>query len=182
YLDRTGNRKFWTADKIVGLSAMFISLMTLVIFIRQTNIIEEQSHLSVLPYLMMETSNDSELGRFKIDIENQGVGPAIIESRVILYKNELFDMEFADFLKQNIPAMDSVETINVSTLQQGLAISAGAKRNVLTVGGSRESYLQFLQIMQQLDEEGFDYRIQYRSIYNDSWTISSDTDVPTPVD
>ena len=122
------------------------------------------------------------MSRFEIDLENHGVGPAIIESRYIIYRDELYEMEFADFLKQNIPAMDSVHVINVSTLQVGLAISAGAKRNVLTVGGGKKSYQTFLKIMHDLNEEGFMYRIQYKSIYNDSWTISSDTDVPMTVE
>lgn len=175
-------RTFWTSDKIVGFSAMFISLLTLFIFIRQTNIIEKQSRLSVLPYLMMETSNNSELGKFSIDVENFGVGPAIIERRVILYKNELYEMEIADFFRQNIPEMDSVKIINYSTLQQGLAISAGSKRNILTVGGGQKSYLTFLKIMDQLAKEGFNYRIEYKSIYEDRWSISGDTEVPTPME
>lgn len=175
-------KKFWTSDKIVGFSAMFISLLTLFIFIRQTNIIEKQSHLSVLPYLMMETSNNSELGRFSIDIENYGVGPAFIERRVILYKNELYEMELVDFLKQNIPEMDSVVTINYSSLQRGLAISAGNKRNILTVGGGAKSYTTFLKIMDEILKDGFNYRIEYKSIYEDRWSISGDTDVPTPIE
>ena len=120
------------------------------------------------------------MGQFKIDIENYGVGPAFIERRVIIYKNELYDMEFDDFLRENIPAMDSVKFINTTTLQIGLAISANTKRNLITVGGGQKSYLTFLKIMQDLENDGFDYRIQYKSIYEDRWTISAATDIPVP--
>ena len=51
-------KKFWTSDRIVGFSAMFISLITLFIFIKQTNIIDRQSKLSAMPYLMMQMSNN----------------------------------------------------------------------------------------------------------------------------
>jgi len=170
--------KFWTSDKLVSFSAIFISLLTLFIFFKQTNIIEEQNHLSVMPYFMMETSNNSDLQRFSIDLENHGVGPGFIESRVIFYKGQVYEMEFIDFLKQNVPKMDSVVTINYATLQTGLALSAGHKRNVITVGGGATSYRTFLQIMQEIQKEGFNYEIRYKSVYNDHWSISAESDVP----
>ncbi|MBT8310320.1 MAG: hypothetical protein HKO72_01275, partial [Flavobacteriaceae bacterium] len=71
-------KKFWNSERVVSFSAMFISLLTLFIFIKQTNIIERQSRLSALPYLMVETSNNSEDNTFEIEIVNHGVGPAII--------------------------------------------------------------------------------------------------------
>lgn len=173
-----GKRKFWTSDKIVAFSAIFISLSTLYIFIRQTNIMEAQNHLSVMPYLMMETSDNGEMKTFAIDLENYGVGPAIIESSILHYKEKTYEMELKDFLRQNIPEMDSVDVINYTTIQNGLAIPARSKRNIITAGGGERSYLRFLQIFNKLMEDGFYYEIRYRSIYDDHWKISSNDGVP----
>ena len=175
-------KKFWTSDKIVSFSAILISLFTLFIFVKQTNIIEEQSHLSVMPYLLMETSHNSEANEFKIFIVNHGVGPAIIDKRTILYNGSQYDMEFDEFLRTHIPEMDSVRVTNNATLQPGFALPAGGSRNLLTVGGNKKSYEKFLGIMQQIQAGEFDYNITYSSIYGHRWEISSRTDRPVDIE
>jgi hypothetical protein len=171
-------KKFWTSDKVVSFVAIMISLFTLYIFVRQTNIIEEQSRRSVMPYLMMESSNNSENMTYSIEIVNYGVGPAIVESRVIYYKNKVYDMEFHDFLQKHIPEMDSVNLINYTTLQIGVAIPSSAERNILVAGGDQSSYSKFLGIMKKLRDEGFNYEIKYKSIYEERWAISAEEDIP----
>lgn len=173
-----GKRKFWSSDKIVSFSAIFISFLTLYIFIRQTNLIEVQNHLSVMPYLMLETSDNGELHTFSIDLENYGVGPAIIEGSMIHYKGERYEMQFREFLEQNIPEIDSVVVINYTTIENGIAIPADNHRNIITAGGGRESYIRFLNILKKLEEDGFYYEIRYRSIYNDHWKITANEAVP----
>jgi len=171
-------KKFWTSDKMVSFAAIFVSLITLFIFIKQTNIIETQNHLSVMPYLMVESSNNSEEYTFALDLENYGVGPAIIEERVIFYDGKEFNMEFEPFLRQNIPEMDSVVTINHTTIQIGLAVPAGGRRNILTIGGGKTSYETFVRIMTEMQTKNLNYKIKYKSIYNDHWEINSKSDVP----
>lgn len=141
---------------------------------------EKQSKLSVLPYLMIETSNNGYDNEFYIDIANYGVGPAIITKRIIYYKGKAYNMEFFDFLKTQIKEMDSINVISNSTLNEGLSIPAGKSRLVIKVGGNVTSYTNFLKIMGALQEEGndFNYEIQYRSIYNDHWKITSDSETP----
>lgn len=171
-------KKFWTSDKLVSFAAMFVSLITLFIFIRQTNIIETQSHLSVMPYLMVESSKNSEEYTFALDLENYGVGPAIIEERLIFYDGKEYNMEFEPFLRNTIPEMDSVVTINHSTIQVGLALPAQGKRNIITIGGGKRSYETFVRIITEMQLKNFNYRIKYKSIYNDHWEINSEKDVP----
>ncbi len=174
--------KFWTSDKIVSIVAIAISLFTLFIFVKQTNIIEEQSKLSVLPYLMLDSSDNGAKKTFSIDLENYGVGPAIIESRVIHYKNKTYDMEFHEFLRDYVPEMDSIHIINFTTLHLGVAIPASSRRNVLIVGGDEYSYKAFLKILERLRSEGFDFEIQYKSIYDDRWKISSEALRPSEIE
>lgn len=171
-------KKFWTSDKLVSFAAMFVSLLTLFIFIKQTNIIETQNHLSVMPYLMVESSNNSEDYSFALDLENYGVGPAIIEERLIYYDGKEYDMEFEPFLRTVIPEMDSVIINNHSTIQVGLALPAGGRRNVITVGGGKKSYETFLRIITEMQAKDLNYKIRYKSIYNDHWEINSENDVP----
>jgi len=174
--------KFWTSDKIVSFVAIIVSVFSLFIFVKQTNIIEEQNHLSVMPYLMLETANNSKDATFSIHIMNYGVGPAIIKKRTISYKGKAYDMDFHEFLEQQIPEMDSVNIRNWSTLQIGLAIPAGSDRNILITGGDRSSYQAFLGIMEELQSNGFKYEIEYKSIYNDMWVITDDENIPIRIE
>lgn len=176
--------KFPSADRSLSMVAMFVSLVTLIIFVRQTNIMEKESRLGVLPYLMIETSNNNLEANFKIEIYNYGVGPAIIESRSVTYKGKQYDMEFPDFLREVFPKMDSISIINSSSVQPGLAIPAGEYRTVLVAGGSQESYVNFLSLMQELQSEGggFDYQIKYKSIFDDHWQINAIEQEPTSIE
>ncbi len=175
-------KKFWTSDKVVSFVAITISLFTLFIFVKQTNIIEEQSRLSVMPYLLLETSNDSYAKTFKIEIVNHGVGPAIIESRIIYLNGEAYDMEFADFFKNQLIGTDSVEILNRTTLQNGFALPSGNARNLITVGGDDYSYKTFLKIMNAAQKDSFNYEIKYKSIYGDRWLISGNTNAPEGIE
>lgn len=150
----------------------------MVIFKQQTDIIEDQSHRSVMPYLLMESSNKGNDKVFKIDVVNHGVGPAIIEERTILYKGNSYNMEFQDFLSEVLNVPDSLKILNYSTLQPGFALPAGSGRNLITAGGDDFSYNEFLNIMGMVTSDSFQYRIKYRSIYNDHWEISSETNTP----
>ena len=167
--------KLPATDRLLGLVAMFVSLVTLIIFVRQTNFMEKESRLNVLPYLMLETSNNGQDNEFRIEIYNYGVGPGIIESRSVVYKGKEYDMEFPDFLAENFPQMDSINLINTSSVQPGLAIPAGQHRTVLVAGGTKSSYLNFLKLMEEMQapENGFDYRINYKSIFDDRWVINA---------
>lgn len=178
----TAKKKVFSSEKLLSFSAIFISIVTLIIFVRQTNIMEQQSRLSVLPYLMMETSNNSQDNTFIIEIVNYGVGPAIIENRDISYKGKQFAEEFPEFIKSNFKESDSINMLSYSTLQKGLAIPAGASRTVIKVGGSQTSYETFLQVLQKLQQEDFGYNITYKSIHGDTWQISGSDEIPVQID
>ena len=171
-------KKFWTSDKLVALVAIIISLLTLIIFVRQTNIIEKQSRLSAMPYLMISTSEVGAENKYSFKLINYGVGPAILDSTVIYYKGKTFDQEFVDFLKSEIKAMDSVPVLNHATLGRGHAIPAGGERNILTVGGNEKAFTTFFKVLEEVYSNDFNFEIYYRSIYDDKWRIASYTDLP----
>lgn len=94
----------FNADRIIGLSAMLISLMTLFIFLYQTNLLREQSRLSVRPRLAfskninklvtmnVSDSTNSTLINITLSLRNDGLGPAIIESNKVVDKNNQYDI------------------------------------------------------------------------------------------
>ena len=171
-------KKFWTSDKLVGLVAILISLITLIIFVKQTNIMEKQSRLSVMPYLMISKSDVGSENKHSFELINYGVGPAIIDSTLIFYQDKIHHKEFVDFLVTEMKDMDSISILNYANIGKGLAIPAGGERNILTVGGNKKSYNAFFAVWEELNSNGFYFEIYYRSIYDDKWRITSETDLP----
>ena len=171
-------KRFWTSDRIVSFSAISISLFTLIVFARQTSIIEKQSRLSALPYLNMETGYNPDEDFITLTLNNYGVGPAIIEEMKISYKGESYEMDFADFLQNNFFKIDSIAVLASASIDKGLAIPASAERVVVKFGGSGERYIKTEKFLRKLERNGFDYEIVYRSIYDDTWRIRKSNDIP----
>ena len=169
---------FWTSDRIVSISAMGISLITLVIFVRQTNLMEEQSHLSVMPYLRVEILNDNENHFTRMDIHNYGVGPAIIESREIALNGEWSEVEFVDFFFDHAEGMRGADFKADGNLTPGNAIPAGSSRMILVLCDEPDCMARLRKAVIGLNENGYDFRIRYKSIYGDRWEITSDGSEP----
>lgn len=172
-------QKFWTSDKIVSFTAVFISLATLYIFIRQTNIIEKQSRLYVMPYLRAQMINDNSAHFTRMELHNYGVGPAIIESREIFYNDKWNDIDFGDFYFTMVPEMEDVDIVMDANLSPGQAIAAGSSRLLVQLCEDAECHQKMKSAMGVLMNKKFDYRIVYRSIYGDRWVINSSGEAPT---
>ena len=77
-----------TSEKILTFTAIFISILALVVSILQTRIMQKQSKAAVWPSL----SNGQGLGPdyYRYSISNDGVGPAIVKDFVFTYKDTSF--------------------------------------------------------------------------------------------
>ena len=170
-------------NRILAITALFISILTFVIFVRQTNIMDQQSHLSVLPYLILEYNTSEPDSLITINLVNQGVGPAIISRRVFEHKGKVYEMEFSDFLMEQIPEMREIRIVSSSTLENGYAIPAGGKREILAVGGNSESFYKFQEVMAGLiGGQDFNYDLRYESIYGDTWSLQKGSTKPIEVE
>lgn len=166
---------------------MSISFLTLIIFIHQTNLMSKQNYLSILPYLQISTSDNKAENAFSLDIKNHGVGPAIIESVLIYYNNEKHDLREYDsylynFLKSEMPVLDSVKFFSSSSLDKGIAIPANSNYNVFKVLDSKKDYELITSSLAIFLKRGLRYEITYRSIQNERWIIHSDSEGPEKLD
>ena len=168
------------ADRIVSFSAIFISLLTLCVFVYQTTLIHKQQRMSVLPNLQIGNSGYGSKD-FAIVMENTGVGPAIIESVKIQYQGKTFDMDLPSFLYEHTNKIDSVQLV-YSNISPGQLIPAGRKVEILKATGDDENAERFTQALQSLRETDMDMEIIYRSIYEERWILTGDSPVPQKVD
>lgn len=175
----TKESKFWNSDKLFGLSAMLVSLVTLIIFVKQTTIMDRQSRLSALPYLMIEQSIDTENQRIKFTLVNHGVGPAIVESRKITYEGRDYNQDFYLFLTKSVPELDSIEPYNWSSVYRGQAIPSNGRLTMIAIGNNKDEFSAFDGFLKKLQaNQSFDYEILYSSIYGEKWKISNKSEIP----
>ncbi|MFK8005216.1 MAG: hypothetical protein AB8H03_02550 [Saprospiraceae bacterium] len=163
-------------DKIIGLSAMLISLLTLVIFIYQTNLIREQSRLSVTPRLAFNSSLDTpdSVSSFSYFIVNKGLGPAIIESIEIIHEGNRYKLDFQDFVKNVFPKFnDYGNVIQNMALDTGVTLSEKESIKFFTFKFKASKTAPFFKYL-KVKEDGvlpFDIEVIYSSIYDEKWKV-----------
>ncbi|MCX2719779.1 hypothetical protein [Lentiprolixibacter aurantiacus] len=175
----------WNSERILSMSAMSISFITLVIFIYQTNLMSKQNYLSILPYLQISTSNNTAEGTFSVDISNHGVGPAIIESVKSEMQGEFLDLKeyhdyFWELLVSQDSILDSLKSVSTSTLNKGIAIPANTTYNIFKVNFTEEDRPKILRLIELL--ERIPYEIRYKSIQNEHWVINETSEGPQKLD
>lgn len=167
---------------------MVISLLTLIIFIYQTNIMREQSKLSVKPRLSFSTTSYNNDSLVRIDglIYNKGLGPAIVDSIYVVYKGAAYEMDMDEFIKYQMPKLEDYgELVRNSTLGGGDTFLAGEEVNIYTYQfhpSKLDSIFEYIGI-QSMDDSPFEYKVIYTSIYEDEyWLVSSESDEPVKLD
>jgi hypothetical protein len=184
-------RASFTTDRIVGLSAIVVSVGSLFVIVYQTHLMRQAQSASVLPYLMVGVQSNGE-GAY-LTLTNKGLGPALIEEVRIRHEGKTFDEDPHDFFvrmrpDRNIPAL-SVDRIAVGRL-----IPAGER--LMTLGMDGDERIRMLVDLLNLYELADVPRawlvnlkvpvnarravieITYASVYGERWRITSDRLVP----
>ena len=173
-------KEFWTAEKLLGLSAMIISLSTLFVFVYQTNLIRKQQYMSVYPHLGLTNFNSGSLN-YKYVLENEGVGPAFLKEIHIKEKNGQTHESLVAYVEGALPVEDSI-AIHYSDLYAGRLIPAGEE--IILFGLSDNGYLKSYNLPPNtvegaetlrsiLNDESLTIEIVYESIYGERWSINS---------
>ncbi|MBV6652515.1 MAG: hypothetical protein KI786_02090 [Mameliella sp.] len=175
----------WSSEKIISYSAILISLMSLVALMYQTSIMREEQQLqrkaqlkSTMPYMMIANSNYGG-PNYAIIISNKGVGPALIDSTVIMYKDSAYLMDLPTFLYEQIPGLREVDHLYHSNITPGQLISPGETIEIIRIDNSQESADQFLKALAPID---LNFRLIYRSVYDERWVLSSDSYYPVKIE
>lgn len=175
----------WSSEKIISSSAILISLMSLFALFYQTNIMREEQELqrraqlkSTMPYLMIANSNYGG-PNYSIILSNKGIGPAIIDSTTIFYEDSAYQMDIPTFLYQEVPELSKINNIYHSNIIPGQLISPGESIEIFKVDNAQESADQFLELLSLYN---FDYRLVYRSVYDERWALTSERFFPVKLE
>ncbi|MEO1711714.1 MAG: hypothetical protein AAFU60_00050 [Bacteroidota bacterium] len=168
------------ADRIVAISAMLISLLTLIIFIYQTSLIRQQSRLSVTPRLILEADinveSEDSLAYLTVFLENKGLGPAILEEGWIEFEGEKYPLNFLGFVEEAYLEMLEYGDFNLSApIDPGTTFSPEEGHTFFEFNFPESRLEEFLVDFLQLEQNGmfpFDIVLRYASIYEEEWEIS----------
>ena len=166
-----------STDRIIGLSAMLISLLTLIIFIYQTNIIRTQSRLSVRPRIAINQSQNTQDSTINLSVEiiNKGLGPAIIESIQIIHEQRKYDLDFPAFFKKVYPDIyDFGNLINNTSLSKGSTLSPGESITLFTFSTKLSDLQDLIILLGAAEKYPFEIDIIYASIYDEQWRVNSE--------
>ena len=170
-------------DRIVSFSAIFISLITLIIFIYQTNLMRKQSKLSVLPRVSFNevvVKND-DFQTIRLELKNKGLGPAIIESCHIVYKGKKHEPNFVQFFEDYFPQLDTILSFPSATyLDSGNTLGEKESLTLFIMQIDNDDIALFESTFSLSKRSShFDVEIEYSSIYEEKWRIqlnSSDSE------
>jgi hypothetical protein len=76
-----------SVEMLLGVSASFLSLCALVVALLQTRIAREQQYAAVWPYLEIGSGRID--GKFTLQLENKGVGPAVVKSVELKHRGQV---------------------------------------------------------------------------------------------
>lgn len=141
---------------VVSFFSLFISVSSFVFIAIQTNIMQSQQKASVWAYLEIHRSISSE--GFSLEIQNKGVGPAIIKKVNYIYKKKQYD-DFVKLAKDIIVDKKFNYTIFTTNPINKKVLFQTEKIRIFSV-----KEMQFAAILVKSD---FKCQITYETIYGD---------------
>ncbi len=184
--DKSAKKIHWTSEKVMSISALFVSAISLFALFYQLNLAREENELirkqqsaSVLPHLSQWFSNTSK--GYKVIFGNKGVGPAFIKEVKLELKDTTFynTDDLFDYMGQEIFSKDSIEIhASTSTFKEGYVLPANENIEVIVLKKPKHIRLfnQFLELVE------LDYTITYADVYGRKWILSNvDDDIVYPI-
>jgi len=185
-----GRRKKWNADRIVSISAIIVSVATLVMILYQTNLMRQEQRASVMPSLIIGYGFEGK-DKFineRIWIENRGLGPAFIEKILVKKDENIHNGDLHSYF-ENINGNEGEKGIRriytnyVIPENDGLTLYNKISDSSSTVFLSR--YFEYPYLVENVPTENPNkaiIEIYYKNVYGDRWKISSDQSVPEKLD
>lgn len=180
-------KRFWSSEKLLSLSALLVSLLTLVVFIYQTNLIRKQQYMSVYPFLSLGNQYGGTL-KYRYVLKNEGIGPALIEEVKITSPDGKIFRDLVDYVDDQTINADSIWYVH-SNLTSGRLVPAGAEvaliqlvdKDLLVEMGIDDiedlppvnEWEESKALYDILNADDLHIEITYSSVYDESWTVKN---------
>ncbi len=158
----------------IAVGVTIISLCALVVSVKQTQLMTEEGELireysraSVWPSLELgvakgHNTEDGSLSMFRLNVSNNGVGPAIITDVKVAFEDSVATDWWHYFDLIGVP--DSIETYITNRGVNSTIIPAGETLEILNLDDNLPLANQFY-----MKAQGLEIDIYYESIYHQAW-------------
>jgi hypothetical protein len=180
-------------DKWIAISAMVVSVGTLIALSYQSLLMRESERASKLPYLHFSLLSNSQQG-VEIRLSNSGIGPAIVDDVLIHYEDRDVAADPYDFFI-GLSEENRKTGAGVDKVQKGRLIPAGATIQMLQFAPGPNGQQTMLPAMLRLFDfadvphEWYSHfaatdlkhgvvEVRYSSVYGEHWSARSDRAVP----
>lgn len=165
-----------SADRVLSLSALTVSAITVFFQYKQTYFVQqqfeltqEQTRLAVLPYLEFGYSMPDK-NRLDLFLINNGLGPAYIKDIDVTYNGKTYNEDLASLFHKSVFERDSLIFIH-SSVYKNMIIPAGKRINMITVENDSVSLSKILTLWENGE---VNMNLKYSSIYDEIWEIDID--------
>ncbi|MDW3192643.1 MAG: hypothetical protein R8G66_09760 [Cytophagales bacterium] len=168
----------WSTDRIVSISAIVVSLSTLLVIIYQTHLMGKAQRAAVMPYLEVRLSLRGD--RQVIMVNNTGIGPAMIKEVRIITPDSTFVGEPFAFAKKLVDVSIDFDWYSTDLVLPGRLIIASQSISAFShsVVGNRGNFISDT-FRFPYDPQGWAViEVTYASIYGDQWVSRSDQLTP----
>jgi hypothetical protein len=160
----TGGRRV-SAEMLVGVAAILLSLGALVVSVVQTQIAREQQHAAVWPFLRIGSGRYD--ARFTLMLENKGVGPALIKRVVVTHAGQPYPTVIA-LLTSKLSAHTGSRQF--AQLVPGDVVKAGEEVRLFEVDRDPASAGLLSALV---DDSSFTLRVTYGDVYDNCWQATT---------
>ena len=180
---KSSKKRSINADKVLSISAIIISVATLILIFYQTDLIRKEQKASVFPSITFGYNKNTAKGMTgeSIFIINQGLGPAFIKNINVQKDQEVYSLAPYEYL-QKLKNYNSDDILYIDKLFEGRIIPADdkivliAKRTdstSLILGNTFDFHFNTIeQDSSQISKAIIE--ITYENVYGDKWKIRSD--------
>ena len=178
----------WDANKMMGMAAIFISVLSMIAVAYQSYLAREENELiriqqsaSVLPYLAKFYSNND--GKYRSVVANKGVGPAFIK-KVAFIANDLENKDtlffksshqLFNFVEQQSPLIASLYEVK-SSFHANMLLSPNEEKD-LVVYSFKDRTLSD-SIRREISKFFIGYNFIYEDVYGNAWELNSNKGYP----
>ena len=159
---------------ITGISSVVIALCALIFSIRQSKQAQKHNRLSFKPHLTSWTHKNSDKGAYALELMNNGLGPALIESFTIKVDGKVMPGEGAEPIEKGLKIL--LPNIQYQSQQaymaKGYSMAAKEKCTIIAIQFTGQSSLSPEAIEHAFNRA--DLIVKYKSFYEEEYTYSSE--------
>jgi len=158
----------------IGISSCIIALCALIFTIWQGFQARKHNKLSYKPHLTTWVHSDADKGFYKMDLINNGLGPALIENFVLKVDGKIIPGERTEPIEKALKILfpNHHYAVYKSFVAKGYSMAAKDKCTIIAIQFTNPPFPTY-EFVESTMNRG-DIEISYKSFYNETFRLSTE--------